>query len=169
MLPPPVPWLSGSCGFAEMVRYTTCPSPFGTLLIGFEENSVVSLKLGSIGFLPPGSCTAAELAAEQLQAYFAGIRKIFTFPIKLQGTPFQISVWEELTKIPYGCTVTYKDIATAIGNEKAVRAVGMACNRNPIWIAIPCHRVVGTNRKLTGYAGGLSMKESLLTLEITNI
>ena len=70
-----------------------------------------------------------------------------------------------MRQIPYGQTVTYKDIAIAIGNEKAVRAVGMACNRNPVWIVIPCHRVVGVNQKLTGYAGGLSMKEALLNHE----
>ena len=146
-----------------MVQYSSCPSPFGSILIGWEENAVVSLRLGEAD----SSITSpvSELAAAQLQEYFAGTRKNFTFPIRLKGTAFQISVWNALSKIPYGHTVTYKDIATAIGNEKAVRAVGMACNRNPVWIVIPCHRVVGVNRKLTGYAGGLSMKEALLKLE----
>ena len=146
-----------------MIQYASCPSPFGSILIGWEDNSVVSLKLGESDSTT--SSPVSELAAAQLQEYFAGTRNNFTFPLKLRGTPFQISVWTELAKIPYGETRTYGEIARAIGNEKAVRAVGMACNRNPIWIAIPCHRVVGNNQKLTGYAGGLTMKESLLNLE----
>ena len=146
-----------------MIQYASCPSHFGSILIGWEDNSVVSLKLGESDSTT--SSPVSELAAAQLQEYFAGTRNNFTFPLKLSGTPFQISVWTELAKIPYGETRTYGEIARAIGNEKAVRAVGMACNRNPIWIAIPCHRVVGRNQKLTGYAGGLTMKESLLNLE----
>ena len=146
-----------------MVRYASCPSPFGNIAIGWEDEAVVSLKLGETDSSSPSP--VSELAAAQLQEYFAGTRKSFTFPTKLSGTPFQISVWEALCKIPYGETRTYGDIARAIGNEKAVRAVGMACNRNPIWIAIPCHRVLGSNKKLTGYAGGLSMKDALLNLE----
>ena len=163
MLLPPALLLSGSCVSADMVQYSSCPSPFGSILIGWEENAVVSLRLGEAD----SSITSpvSELAAAQLQEYFAGTRKSFTFPIELRGTSFQISVWNALRQIPYGQTVTYKDIAIAIGNEKAVRAVGMACNRNPVWIVIPCHRVVGANRKLTGYAGGLSMKEALLNHE----
>ena len=146
-----------------MVQYASCPSPFGNLLIGWEDDAIVSLRLGK----PDQVSTSpiSELAADQIQEYFAGIRKNFTFPIRLKGTPFQVSVWHALSKIPYGQTATYKDIAITIGNEKAVRAVGMACNRNPIWIITPCHRVVGTNRKLTGYAGSLSMKDALLKLE----
>ena len=146
-----------------MVQYSSCPSPVGSILIGWEDDAVVSLRLGEAD----SSITSpvSELAAAQLQEYFAGTRKSFTFPIELRGTSFQISVWNALRQIPYGQTVTYKDIAIAIGNEKAVRAVGMACNRNPVWIVIPCHRVVGANRKLTGYAGGLSMKEALLNHE----
>ena len=146
-----------------MVRYDTCPSPFGTILIGWEGNAVVSLKTGETNSRE--SSPVSELATTQLQEYFAGIRKTFTFPIELRGTPFQISIWKELARIPYGETRTYGDIARAIGNPKAIRAVGMACNRNPIWIVIPCHRVIGSNQKLTGYAGGLSMKDALLNLE----
>ena len=163
MLPPPAPWHSGSCGSAEMVHYASCPSPFGKISIGWEEDAVVSLKLGEVDSASPSP--VSELAAAQLQEYFARTRENFTFPIKLKGTPFQISVWEELARIPYGETRTYGEIARAIENPKAVRAVGMACNRNPIWIVIPCHRVVGSNQKLTGYAGGISMKDALLNLE----
>ena len=149
-----------------MVRYATYPSPFGPVSIGWEGKTVVSLKLGESDFNSPSP--VSELAATQLQEYFAGTRNHFTFPMDLRGTSFQISVWNALTQIPYGQRATYKDIARAIGNEKAVRAVGMACNRNPIWIAIPCHRVIGSSQKLTGYAGGLSMKEALLELESKN-
>ena len=146
-----------------MVRYAASPSPFGKISIGWEDDAVVSLRLGEPESHSPSP--VSELAAAQLQEYFAGTRKNFTFPIQLKGTPFQISVWQELARIPYGETRTYGDIAQSIGNPKAVRAVGMACNRNPIWIVIPCHRVLGKNRQLTGYAGGLSMKDALLNLE----
>ena len=146
-----------------MVRYAACPSPFGNLAIGWEDDAVVSLRIGEPESHSPSP--VSELAATQLQEYFAGTRKNFTFPIKLNGTPFQISVWQQLSRIPYGETRTYGDIARAVGKEKAARAVGMACNRNPIWIVIPCHRVLGSNRKLTGYAGGISMKDALLNLE----
>ena len=149
-----------------MVRYDACPSPFGDLLIGWEEDAIVTLRLG--GTDQPSPSPVSQLAAAQLQEYFTGTLKNFTFPIRLTGTPFQLSVWKALSGIPYGETRTYKDIARAIGNEKAVRAVGMACNRNPIWIAVPCHRVVGSNKTLTGYAGGLSMKDALLELESKN-
>lgn len=103
----------------------------------------------------------------QLEEYFTGNRTIFDIPIKLSGTEFQKSVWEELVKIPYGETRTYQQIAIAIGNPKACRAVGMANNKNPIAIIIPCHRVIGANRKLVGYGGGLEKKEWLLQLERT--
>ena len=89
----------------------------------------------------------------------------FDLPLLKDGTDFQISVWNELLKIPYGETRSYKDIAVAINNEKAVRAVGMANNRNKISIFIPCHRVIGSNKKLVGYGGGLEIKEFLLNLE----
>ena len=97
-----------------------------------------------------------------------GKRMEFDLPVKLQGTEFQVKVWEALRQIPYGKVSTYKEIATAIGNPNAARAVGMACNRNPIWIAIPCHRVIGSGQALTGYAGGIDMKRSLLQLEQAN-
>ena len=92
----------------------------------------------------------------------------FDLPLLKDGTDFQISVWNELLKIPYGETRSYKDIAVAINNEKAVRAVGMANNRNKISIFIPCHRVIGSNKKLVGYGGGLEIKEFLLNLEKRN-
>ena len=104
-------------------------------------------------------------AASQLFEYLNGKRMEFDLPLLKDGTDSQISVWNELLKIPYGETRSYKDIAVAINNEKAVRAVGMANNRNKISIFIPCHRVIGSNKKLVGYGGGLEIKEFLLNLE----
>lgn len=101
----------------------------------------------------------------QLKEYMEGQRKQFDLPLNPKGTEFQTRVWNALTKIPYGEIRSYKDIAIAVGNEKASRAVGMANNKNPIPIVIPCHRVVGSNKKLVGYAGGLDLKEKLLSLE----
>jgi methylated-DNA-[protein]-cysteine S-methyltransferase len=104
-------------------------------------------------------------AFEQIKEYLNGKRKTFDFPIELIGTEFQKSVWRALQEIPYGETKTYKEIAIAIGNEKACRAVGMANNKNPLPIVIPCHRVIGANGKLVGYAGGLNIKENLIKIE----
>lgn len=101
----------------------------------------------------------------QLKEYFGGTRKEFNVPIEVKGTEFQNKVWKALLDIPYGETRSYKDIAIAVGNEKACRAVGMANNKNPISIIIPCHRVVGANGKLVGYGGGLDKKEKLLNIE----
>ena len=106
---------------------------------------------------------------QQLDEYFAGKRKKFDIPIKLEGTDFQIKVWKELLKIPYGETCSYLDIAKCIGNPKASRAVGMANNKNKIIIIVPCHRVIGSNKKLVGYACGLDVKEKLLELEKGNV
>ena len=105
---------------------------------------------------------------KQLEEYFAGKRKTFDLPLVPKGTEFQQKVWKALQEIPYGETRTYGEIAAAIGNPKAARAVGMANNKNPIGIIIPCHRVVGANGKLVGYAGGMEKKEFLLELERNN-
>lgn len=103
--------------------------------------------------------------AKQLEEYFAKKRKTFDLPLDLEGTLFQRKVWQELQKIPYGQTKSYQEIAKAINNPKACRAVGMANNHNRIMIIVPCHRVIGSNGKLVGYAGGIKMKEMLLALE----
>ena len=105
---------------------------------------------------------------KQLKEYLQGERRVFDVPIEFNGTKFQNTVWKELLKIPYGETRSYKDIAVAIGNEKACRAIGMANNKNPISIIVPCHRVLGSNGKLVGYAGGLDIKIKLLELEREN-
>ena len=119
-----------------------------------------------------GICQETSLVKEacrQLSEYLKGERKTFDLPLNPKGTDFQKCVWRALCDIPYGETRTYKQIAEAIGNPKAVRAVGMANNRNPITIIVPCHRVIGTNGKLVGYGGGLEMKEFLLRLEKVSI
>lgn len=105
----------------------------------------------------------------QLKEYLSGKRKNFDIEIEMIGTEFQKKVWKELLNIPYGETRSYKDIAIAIGNGKACRAVGNANNKNPIAIIVPCHRVVGSNGSMTGYAGGLNIKEKLLKIEKYNI
>lgn len=104
-------------------------------------------------------------AAKQLKEYYDGLRREFDLPLDLQGTPFQLKVWNELLKIPYGQTRTYKQIAQAIGSPKAYRAVGNANNQNKIMVVVPCHRVIGSNGQMVGYAGGIEMKEMLLAIE----
>lgn len=106
-----------------------------------------------------------SMATIQLDEYFQGKRTTFSLPFKLTGTLFQLAVWKELQNIPYGKTTSYKEIAQKINKPKAYRAVGMANNKNPLPIIIPCHRVIGSNGKLIGYAGGLKLKNYLLELE----
>lgn len=106
-----------------------------------------------------------SMATIQLDEYFQGKRTTFSLPFKLTGTPFQLAVWKELQNIPYGQTTSYKEIAQKINKPKAYRAVGMANNKNPLPIIIPCHRVIGSNGKLIGYVGGLKLKNYLLELE----
>ncbi|MCM1377150.1 MAG: methylated-DNA--[protein]-cysteine S-methyltransferase [Clostridium sp.] len=108
-------------------------------------------------------------AIAQLEEYFKGSRRAFNIPINLIGTDFQLRVWSELCKIPYGTTITYATQAQRIGNPKAIRAVAAANAANPISIIVPCHRVIGSNKSLTGYAGGLQSKQSLLNLESPEI
>ncbi len=144
-------------------------TPVGYISIEYEKNSVTYLKrikqdITDFGIKTP----LTDNVYAQLQEYFNGKRKTFNFKYKMKGTDFQKKVWQALCDIPYGETRTYKDIAIAIGNEKACRAVGMANNKNPISIAVPCHRVIGTSGKLVGYASGLDMKEYLLKLENEN-
>lgn len=104
-------------------------------------------------------------ARRQLQDYFAGGLREFSLPLDMRGTDFQLRVWEALMDIPYGDTVSYKDIAVSIGSPKAVRAVGGANNRNPVPVIVPCHRVIGAGGQMVGYGGGLGIKETLLQLE----
>ena len=147
-----------------MVQFATYSSPFGPVQIGHREGRIVSIRCGSSA-APHMPSEVSELANLQLQEYFAGKRTAFDLPLELEGTSFQLAVWKAMLEIPYGETRTYGQLAAAIGRPAASRAVGQAANRNPIWIVIPCHRIVGSNHSLTGYAGGLSMKRSLLELE----
>ncbi len=108
-------------------------------------------------------------AFSQLNAYLAGELSKFSLPLAPRGSVFQQTVWKALCSVPYASTASYKDIALAIGNPKAVRAVGQANNKNPLPIFIPCHRIIGSNGKLVGYSGGLEIKEFLLALEKQNL
>lgn len=148
-----------------MTTYAFYPSSFGLLKIGTADGKVIL-----VGIVPkqdePNQPT--PLSAEvyrQLREYFAGKRTVFTVPYALNGTSFQQAVWTQIAKIPYGQTVTYKDIAQAIDKPRAFQATGRAVGANPLAILIPCHRVVGSNGELTGYAFGLEMKKALLNLE----
>lgn len=130
-----------------------------------SEDAIVSLSFRT-GEETQRPLTALEQQVkEQLQEYFEGSRSSFDLPLAPEGTDFQKLVWEELLKIPYGESRTYNEIAVAIGRPKASRAVGNAINKNPIAIIIPCHRVIGKDSSLRGYAGGLELKEMLLRLE----
>lgn len=148
-----------------MISHTSFASPYGPLMIGWENESILFIgpHRKDVPCVPPSGPAIAAMA--QLDEYFRGQRSRFDLPFLLIGTEFQKSVWNYLIQIPYGQVRSYGQIAAAIGNPKAARAVGSACNRNPLWILIPCHRVVGKNGSLTGYAGGLSMKQALLELE----
>ena len=155
--------------------YNTGIKELGILGIGATEDKITDLFFEyEIENIKKSSnyiikeTTLIKKAASQLFEYLNGKRRDFNLPLLKEGTDFQISVWNELLKIPYGETRSYKDIAIAINNEKAVRAVGMANNRNKISIFIPCHRVIGSNKKLVGYGGGLEIKEFLLNLEKRN-
>jgi methylated-DNA-[protein]-cysteine S-methyltransferase len=148
-------------------------SPIGSLLLIGDGHALTGLWMIDADRhsarveqgLTPSAAPFREVAA-QLEAYFAGDLKEFTVPLAPSGTPFQLAVWTELTKIPYGSTVSYGDIARALGKRLvASRAVGLANGANPISVIVPCHRVIGSDGSLTGYGGGLARKEMLLRLE----
>lgn len=145
-------------------------SPIGLYVISASEKGITRLdRLAADEPIPKTKETPLLLEAKkQLEEYFNGVRKDFDLPLDTAGTPFQEAVWQALRTIPYGKTASYKDIAVAIGNPKAVRAVGGANNRNPISIITPCHRVIGITGKLVGYGGGMDAKEYLLRMELEN-
>ncbi|MGN0550920.1 MAG: methylated-DNA--[protein]-cysteine S-methyltransferase [Acutalibacteraceae bacterium] len=132
-----------------------------------EKNGFVTelgfLSHNSVDYVNPSKIT--DETAKQIEEYIKGQRKSFDIPIKPSGTDFQITVWENLVKIPYGETRTYLEIARQIGRPQACKAVGKANNKNPLLIIIPCHRVIGSNNSLTGYAAGLDVKQKLLEIE----
>lgn len=141
-------------------------SPCGLILIQATDRGITAIRFveeSSSQMSAPSQLTME--ASRQLEAYFAGQLTDFDLPLDAKGTQFQQSVWRALCAIPYGETRSYQDIAHAIDNPKGVRAVGLANGKNPISIVVPCHRVIGSNGKLTGYAGGLDRKSLLLELE----
>ena len=141
----------------------TIETPIGPLTLEADENAVTAIRFGA-GAVQDVS-PLLDAAEAQLHEYFAGTRRVFDLPLAPHGTAFQQRVWAALRAIPYGETRTYGELAAAVGNPNASRAVGMANHCNPIPIVIPCHRVIGANGTLTGYAGGLDVKRKLLALE----
>ncbi len=142
-------------------------SPIGDLFITANHDALLRINW-NIRNYEYNSNEITELTILQLKEYFAGKRKTFTIPLKLEGTPFQKSVWEALQKIEYGTSKSYSWISKKINNPKATRAVGNANNKNPIPIIVPCHRVIRADGRLGGYAGGLEIKKYLLNLEREN-
>ncbi len=159
-------------------------SVVGPLFLAASENGLVALEFdarlpGQQTIRPnprdlrtePGSLQFAQSArimsryTQELEDYFAGTRREFTFPLDLRGTDFQLACWRALLAIPYGETRTYADIARAVGRPQGFRAVGMANNRNPVAIVVPCHRVIASDGTLCGYGGGIDIKRKLLELE----
>lgn len=161
-----------------MIRYATTGSPLGELLVARTERGVCAVSFGegqasSLEWLKalypdddlsPDAEGLAEVF-EELAAYFSGDRQGFTFALDPKGTPFQLKVWEALRAIPYGRTWTYKELAERVGSPNGSRAVGLANRSNPLGIVVPCHRVVGADGSLVGYAGGLEAKRWLLSHE----
>jgi len=155
----------------SLVFYTTIESLVGPLLLASDERGLrrVSFENGKRTTLLQSDWQLDEEpfaeVIRQLQAYFSGELKEFNVPLAMEGTEFQLRVWNALRAIPYGETISYAQLAERIGNPKAVRAVGLANGSNPIPIIVPCHRVIGSDGSLTGFGGGLSTKKRLLELE----
>ena len=140
---------------------------YSYIKIGYIDDKVVLIR--RVDSLESSERTElTDLVIKEINEYFEGKRREFTFPYEIRGTEFQKKVYTALLNIKYGQVKTYKDIAKEIGNDKACRAVGNANNKNPLMFVVPCHRVIGQNGNLTGYAGGLEMKKALLELEKTN-
>lgn len=154
-----------------MDHYSYYETPIGT--VGIRANGTAITHLALAGSLPEEDAIAmatplTDDAATALKQYLAGACKAFALPLAPKGTPFQQKVWQALCAIPYGETRSYKEIAAAVDNPKACRAVGMANHYNPIMIMIPCHRVIAANGGLGGFGSGLPLKEKLLHLEKEN-
>ncbi len=148
-----------------MSGFAIYESPFGPIRMDYEGEVLVRLRTVEPTVQTGERTELTDRAMEQLREYFSGQRKQFELPYELRGTEFQKKVWAALEAIPYGQTRSYREIAQAVGNPKAVRAVGAANGKNPMWIVVPCHRVIGADGGLTGYAGGVELKRALLELE----
>ncbi len=156
------------------MKTTSWKSPLGKIYLAASEKGLAALAFGEnweevkakLPALEKGESEILSRAVKELGEYFAGERKQFTVPVDLRGTEFQESAWTALLQIPYGKTFTYSEQARAMRKPKAARAVGAANGRNPVCIVVPCHRVVGADGSLTGYAGGLAQKKALLELEV---
>jgi methylated-DNA-[protein]-cysteine S-methyltransferase len=140
-------------------------SPLGITKIVGDENGISEISVLSEGSISVKIPTFLQNAVSQLQEYFDGNRTDFTFQLQPKGTDFQQRVWQELLAIPFGKTISYLDLSKKLGDVKAIRAVASANGKNPLWIVVPCHRVIGANGSLTGYAGGLWRKKWLLEHE----
>ncbi len=163
----------------EKISYTRFETPWGWCLAACSiqgvvqltlpgkkmDNAILELKQWPNVTVFEQETFLLKKVKDQLLKYLAGKKKTFDLPLDFRGTPFQKKVWGALSRIPYAQTRSYQDIAEAIGNPKATRAVGMANNRNPLPILVPCHRVIGKDGSMVGYGGGLSLKKKLLSLE----
>ena len=149
------------------MEFLVFDTPLGQMALAEESGALTRLFLPGEGILRLVSRETPLLSKgrDEILAYLRGERRSFDLPLDPMGTPFQQAVWAELRRIPYGETRSYGQVAAGIGKPKAVRAVGQANHRNPLPIFIPCHRVIGASGKLTGYGGGLDLKEKLLELE----
>ena len=151
--------------------YSYMDSPVGRLLIAWNDEGLSAIQFQSESQRAASEAgwqaeeEIPEQIRRQLEAYFRGELHDFDLPLSMTGTPFQLEVWKALQGIPYGSTISYAELARRIGNPQAVRAVGAANGKNPVPIVVPCHRVIGSSGKLTGYGGGLHIKEALLNLE----
>jgi methylated-DNA-[protein]-cysteine S-methyltransferase len=153
----------------RVMHYAVLNTPMGPLTVASTDKGVASIRFGAN--VPRGNSvdeSSSRETVQQLSEYFEGKRTAFDLPLDVEGTAFQKAVWNELLRIPYGETRSYGDIARAIGRPGAARAVGMANHDNPVAVVIPCHRVVGKDGSLTGYAGGLHLKAQLLSIERQN-
>ena len=147
------------------MKQASIRTPLGIATIIGDENGVQEIKVDDPTKESSEIPEVLQSAILQLQQYFSGKRESFDLQLNPKGTDFQKKVWEELKNIPYGATVSYLELSRKLGDEKAIRAVAAANGKNPLWIVVPCHRVIGSNGSLTGYAGGLHRKKWLLDLE----
>lgn len=143
----------------------TYQTKIGPITIHESNNKITKILINEKNSVNTEESNLTKQTIKEINEYLDHKRTDFTIPLDPQGTDHQIKVWNELKKIPYSETRTYKELATSLGNPNASRAIGSACGKNPIMIIVPCHRVIGTNGKLTGYAGGIGVKEKLIDLE----